>query len=69
MGAERAEEFGRRNAVPGELVVRLRPVKVLAGCVPDSPDDFFYPSHLYPDSGGTRKSPLRISSAPILVLA
>lgn len=31
MGAERAEEFGRRNGVPGELVVRLRPVKVLAG--------------------------------------
>jgi PPOX class probable F420-dependent enzyme len=30
MGAERAEEFGRRNAAPGELVVRLRPVKVLA---------------------------------------
>jgi PPOX class probable F420-dependent enzyme len=30
MGAERAEEFGNRNAVPGELVVRLRPVKVLA---------------------------------------
>ncbi len=30
MGAERAEEFGARNAVPGELVVRLRPVKVLA---------------------------------------
>ena len=30
MGAGRAEEFGRRNAVPGELVVRLRPVKVLA---------------------------------------
>jgi len=25
-----AEEFGKRNAVPGELVVRLRPVKVLA---------------------------------------
>ena len=25
MGAERAEEFGKRNAVPGELVVRLRP--------------------------------------------
>ena len=24
MGAERAEEFGQRNAVPGELVVRLR---------------------------------------------
>jgi len=30
MGAERAEEFGQRNGVPGELVVRLRPVKVLA---------------------------------------
>ena len=30
MGADRAEEFGRRNGVPGELVVRLRPVKVLA---------------------------------------
>ena len=25
MGAERAEEFGRRNAVPGELLVRFRP--------------------------------------------
>ena len=30
MGAERAGEFGLRNGVPGELVVRLRPVKVLA---------------------------------------
>ena len=30
MGADRAEEFGKRNAVPGELVVRLRPAKVLA---------------------------------------
>jgi PPOX class probable F420-dependent enzyme len=30
MGAERAEEFGRRNAVPGELLVRLRPTKVVA---------------------------------------
>ena len=30
MGTDRAEEFGKRNAVPGELVVRLRPVKVLA---------------------------------------
>ena len=30
MGADRAEEFGKRNAVPGELVVRLRPVKVIA---------------------------------------
>ena len=29
MGADRAEQFGRRNAVPGELVVRLRPTKVL----------------------------------------
>ncbi|MBV8785932.1 MAG: PPOX class F420-dependent oxidoreductase [Mycobacterium sp.] len=31
MGAEKAEEFGRRNAVPGELVVRVRPTKVNAG--------------------------------------
>lgn len=30
MGPERAEEFGRRNGVPGELVVRVRPVKVIA---------------------------------------
>ena len=28
MGVDRAEEFGRRNAVPGELVVRVRPTKV-----------------------------------------
>ncbi|GAA1760736.1 MULTISPECIES: PPOX class F420-dependent oxidoreductase [Streptomonospora] len=31
MGADRADEFGRRNGVPGELVVRLRPTKVIAG--------------------------------------
>jgi PPOX class probable F420-dependent enzyme len=30
MGAERAAEFGRRNSGPGELVVRLRPARVLA---------------------------------------
>lgn len=30
VGAEHAEEFGKRNAVPGEYVVRLRPTKVLA---------------------------------------
>ena len=30
MGADRAEEFGRRNGVPGELVVRIRPSKVVA---------------------------------------
>ena len=29
MGAERAEEFGRRNGVPGELLVKLRPTKVV----------------------------------------
>ena len=29
MGAARAEEFGRRNAVPGELLVRVRPTKVV----------------------------------------
>jgi PPOX class probable F420-dependent enzyme len=31
MGADRADEFARRNAVPGELVVRVRPTKVIAG--------------------------------------
>ena len=30
MGADKADEFGRRNAVPGELVVRLRPERVIA---------------------------------------
>ncbi|MGW3471644.1 PPOX class F420-dependent oxidoreductase [Saccharopolyspora sp. NPDC000995] len=30
MGRDRAEEFGRRNGVPGELVVRIRPIKVIA---------------------------------------
>ena len=30
MGAERAEEFGARNAAKGELLVRLRPTHVLA---------------------------------------
>ncbi|MDQ3320682.1 MAG: PPOX class F420-dependent oxidoreductase [Actinomycetota bacterium] len=30
MGADRAEEFGRRNAVEGELLVRIRPTKTLA---------------------------------------
>ncbi|HEY2193045.1 MAG TPA: PPOX class F420-dependent oxidoreductase [Actinomycetospora sp.] len=30
MGADRAGEFGKRNAVPGELVVRLVPTKVVA---------------------------------------
>lgn len=29
MGVDRAEEFGRRNGVPGELVVRVTPVKVI----------------------------------------
>jgi PPOX class probable F420-dependent enzyme len=31
MGADRAEEYGRRNAVPGEQVVRLTPTKVVEG--------------------------------------
>jgi PPOX class probable F420-dependent enzyme len=31
MGADRADEFRRRNAVPGELVVRVRPTKVITG--------------------------------------
>lgn len=30
MGADRAEEFGTRNGVPGELLVRLHPTKVTA---------------------------------------
>jgi PPOX class probable F420-dependent enzyme len=29
MGADRADEYGRRNGVPGEVVVRLQPSKVL----------------------------------------
>ena len=31
MGVDRADEFDRRNAVPGELVVRVRPTKVITG--------------------------------------
>lgn len=30
MGADRAEEFGARNAVPGELLVRVTPTRVQA---------------------------------------
>jgi PPOX class probable F420-dependent enzyme len=30
MGEDRAEEIGKRNGAPGELVVRLRPTKVIA---------------------------------------
>jgi PPOX class probable F420-dependent enzyme len=30
MGADRADEYGARNGVPGELVVRVTPTKVLA---------------------------------------
>ncbi|ONM45989.1 PPOX class F420-dependent oxidoreductase [Nocardia donostiensis] len=30
MGPDRAEEFGKRNGVPGELVVRVRPSRVVA---------------------------------------
>ena len=30
MGADRAEEYGRRNGVPGELIVRITPTKVIA---------------------------------------
>ena len=30
MGEDRAAEFGARNAVPGELVVRITPTKVVA---------------------------------------
>ena len=31
MGAHRAKEFGQRNAVSGELVVRVHPTKVNSG--------------------------------------
>jgi len=30
MGPERAEEYGSRNGVPGEWVVRLRPTRVVS---------------------------------------
>ena len=30
MGAPLAEEYGKRNAVPGELVVRLTPARIVA---------------------------------------
>jgi len=30
MGADHAEEFGRRNAVSGELLVRVTPSRILA---------------------------------------
>jgi PPOX class probable F420-dependent enzyme len=30
MGADHAERFGRRNAVAGELLVRVRPTRILA---------------------------------------
>jgi PPOX class probable F420-dependent enzyme len=30
MGSDRAEEYGRRNAVKGELLVRVTPQKILA---------------------------------------
>jgi PPOX class probable F420-dependent enzyme len=30
MGEDQAEAFGKRNAVPGELLVRVRPTKIVA---------------------------------------
>jgi hypothetical protein len=30
MGADRAQEFGRRNGVPPELVVRVTPTRIVA---------------------------------------
>ena len=30
MGAERADEYGQRNAVPSELLVRITPQKIMA---------------------------------------
>ena len=30
MGPAQAEEYGKRNGVPGELLVRITPIKVVA---------------------------------------
>jgi PPOX class probable F420-dependent enzyme len=30
MGADRAEEYGKRNSVPGELLVRVAPTRIVA---------------------------------------
>ncbi len=30
MGADRAEEYGRRNGVAGEMLVRLRPTRIVS---------------------------------------
>jgi hypothetical protein len=30
MGADRADEYGRRNGVPPELVVRVTPTRIIA---------------------------------------
>jgi hypothetical protein len=30
MGTERAEEYGSRNGVPGELLVRVRPERIVS---------------------------------------
>jgi PPOX class probable F420-dependent enzyme len=30
MGADQAEAYGKRNAVPGELLVRLRPTRIVS---------------------------------------
>jgi PPOX class probable F420-dependent enzyme len=30
MGADRAEEYGKRNGVPGELLVRITPTRIIA---------------------------------------
>jgi len=30
MGADKAESYGKRNAVPGEVLVRVKPTKIIA---------------------------------------
>jgi hypothetical protein len=30
MGADRADEYGERNGVPGELLVRIHPTRIVA---------------------------------------
>ena len=70
MGADRAEEFGARNAVPGELLVRVRITRVIAHSEMASLPDSAYRNgptgtglagggHRRPAAGGDRGGPAR----------
>ncbi len=56
MGAHRAEEFGRRNAVPEELLVRVTPTKIVAktGIADESFDANLSPADPTPFRTGVR---------------